>query len=1069
MSDARWWFQEEVSPYPWEQDALDHVRRSVTGSWPHRAWATFTFTAPTGRVNECDLLFAAPAGLFLVEIKSHPGSVRAHGENWRFNDGGTRRALRNPLHLVDRKAKELRSVLDSVARVRVPRIEPAVFLSAPGLSADMNVVQRQRVYGRDGAVSGLPWLWRDLLGAPPDGPPVDADFVRDVLPGLLDEVGIRVATAHLRFGDEWELDPKPLDAGADWEDRLARRIGDFAEEGRLRVHLSAVQGTEASRRSVERAAEREYRLLQHVVHRGIAQPLRFGPHPGGWAILFRHRASDLRLDDYLDVHEPTSSRRLDLVRQVAEAVHFAHGHALGHRALGVRSVWVSVGARPEARIADWQTAFRTGDPAASIGQSAAAHFADPEAPWLAPESRLPDAGPVAMDVFGLGVLAYHVLTGEPPARHRADLLARLAAEDGLRPRGVHEALGDLVFAATRTRPGRRPSVEEFLRRLDAVEREHHSAGGLAAVDPLDAQPGTRLGRWLVERVLGTGSTARVLQVVRVAEDGSTERRVLKVALDEDRAERLHAEARALTLVGGGGVVRLLDGPLRVHGRTAVELEYAADRSLGGHLRAAGGLTRPELTRWGADVFAALEQVAAMGVRHRDVKPDNFGLCRRDGARRLVLYDFSLSEALLSDTTSGTWGYLDPFVGTAARPLYDDHAERYAAAVTLHEMASGVRPVWGDGTTHPAAGDAVTATPAEHRFDPDLRPALTAFFRRALHRDVAKRFPDLRSMRAAWTAAIPPPRRTGRSRRPPLRAGYALLVVLLVAGSFAVARTWSHDEAAQFPTSRSSPPPTPPPGQRIALELGIAVDPVPHDVRLGESVVATDRQTLVVHNSFDDRKIATITRYAPDMLDLRAFDRAEQISLGGRSGYFVGDLPLGDRSGDRKVIALRDAGGWFTVESETNTASDRALVRSLAERVRLDRPAPLRFPVRIRSMPYNLRPCGATDGLRAVGTQWHAYLHLCDATPTPSWSGDSEIIALDLTAAGEPHFEPYDSSGRSRGTTVDCGDFQVVVVIRDFLRGEFPKNAAAEIAGSLETRPLADPSRWFSGSEVLPAG
>jgi hypothetical protein len=54
---------------------------------------------------------------------------------------------------------------------------------------------------------------------------------------------------------------------------------------------------------------------------------------------------------------------------------------------------------------------------------------------------------------------------------------------------------------------------------------------------------------------------------------------------------------------------------------------------------------------------------------------------------LVLFDFSLAGAPPSDVLTGTRGYRDPFLGTDRRPSYDDAAERYAAAVTLHEMAS----------------------------------------------------------------------------------------------------------------------------------------------------------------------------------------------------------------------------------------------------------------------------------------------------------------------------------------------------------------------------------------------
>ncbi|WP_240691412.1 hypothetical protein [Amycolatopsis nivea] len=56
----------------------------------------------------------------------------------------------------------------------------------------------------------------------------------------------------------------------------------------------------------------------------------------------------------------------------------------------------------------------------------------------------------------------------------------------------------------------------------------------------------------MERILGTGATARALLVSRAEEDEDgkphSERRVLKIALDGDKAARLRAEARALEQV-----------------------------------------------------------------------------------------------------------------------------------------------------------------------------------------------------------------------------------------------------------------------------------------------------------------------------------------------------------------------------------------------------------------------------------------------------------------------------------------------------------------------------------------
>lgn len=283
---------------------------------------------------------------------------------------------------------------------------------------------------------------------------------------------------------------------------------------------------------------------------------------------------------------------------------------------------------------------------------------------------------------------------------------------------------------------------------------------MPGADPLVAGVGQVLdGDWEVARVLGTGATARAVLVARLREldDGEVrvEHRVFKIALDEDKAASLHAEARALTQVGGGHVVRLLDGPRLLGERTVLDLQYAGGDdltggTLGALLRGEGRLSYHDLERFGGDLFAALDQLVAEGVRHRDLKPDNFAVFRRaDRSRQLMLLDFSLSAASERDIGAGTRGYVDPFLGTARRPAFDDHAERYAAAVTLHEMASMSRPVWGDGATDPRATDEPTPDLAVEQFDPALREGLTAFFLRAFHRDADRRFETFRHMQEAW--------------------------------------------------------------------------------------------------------------------------------------------------------------------------------------------------------------------------------------------------------------------------------------------------------------------------------
>jgi hypothetical protein len=92
-------------------------------------------------------------------------------------------------------------------------------------------------------------------------------------------------------------------------------------------------------------------------------------------------------------------------------------------------------------------------------------------------------------------------------------------------------------------------------------------------------------------------------------------------------------------------------------------------------------------------------------------------------------------------------YLDPFLGPPRRLRYDAAAERFAAAVTLYEMATGTLPRWGDDANPAAISDEVTLDPAS--FDPAVADRLVAFFARTLARDAAGRFDTAEEMEDAW--------------------------------------------------------------------------------------------------------------------------------------------------------------------------------------------------------------------------------------------------------------------------------------------------------------------------------
>ncbi|MDB4872393.1 MAG: serine/threonine protein kinase, partial [Gemmatimonadales bacterium] len=508
-----------------------------------------------------------------------------------------------------------------------------------------------------------------------------------------------------------------------------------------------------------------------------------------------------RLDHYMAQYGERLDldARLGMIRQLAEAVSYAHRRHLHHRALSARSILVtptkvrgggeeSGWLRPHLQISDWQSATRSLDSVGSIvGDSdlmgtstshAGRHIEASAQAYLAPELNATDPDPVAMDVFGLGALSYLLFTGKPPAQKRNELYTILARDNGLRPSTVADSLtgfmDEIVQAATAPVPAQRlTTIAEFLEMLELVEDEATAPEEPAPApavdltmapdqlpaaetvleaeepDPLTAKPGDVVGgEWRIEKRLGTGSTSRAFLAENL---GSGKKEVLKVALSDEKASRLDHEASVLRrLDNDSRVIRLArDETVRIGGRTILVLDHAGEHTVARKIREDGRLTPDELEVFSEYLFGAVDFLEGEGVTHRDIKPDNIAIrVRPNRTRQLVLFDFSLAGISVKEIEAGTPGYLDPFLGTASRQVYDAHAERYAVAVTLHEMASGELPTWGDGKTEIQFTEG-PPTLAVEAFDPAIRDGLVDFFHQALHRDAKKRYDTFKSMTTAW--------------------------------------------------------------------------------------------------------------------------------------------------------------------------------------------------------------------------------------------------------------------------------------------------------------------------------
>ncbi|MCW2748973.1 MAG: pglW, partial [Aeromicrobium sp.] len=608
--------------------------------------------------------------------------------------------------------------------------------------------------------------------------------------------GLQPTNRGRKAGD-WELG-ELLDEGPGWQDFLGTRPK-FDTQRRVRIYLAGSATTAEDEARLRREADREFKLLSELSHESIADAKDLVQAERGPAVLFNRAPDEERLDLWASEHlkDLSLDTRIELVRQLGEALAHAHARKIAHRALSARCVLVRPsplpGVEPLLVIGHWQAGARElatrltrhSTSPTMLGGELAERLAADEQVYLAPESFTIDGpDPVALDVFSLGTLAYLLLTGSSPGDDLAARDAMLSVHHGLslasKVDGLPSELETLVQIATDPRPTNRGTVKELLELLDealdtltapTTQAAEGDSDTLAdTVDPLAAHQGAMLeGGWQVLRRLGSGSTAVALLCQRA---GSTELEVLKVAKDEELAERLRDEARALERLndpGHPGIVRLY-GIERVGGRTTLRLAPAGDPedkaglTLADRLNVQGRVGLDLLERFGTDLLDIVEYLESMGVAHRDIKPDNLGVRPRPGDRslHLILFDLSLTKTPDTSLGAGTPGYLDPFLPERPGKRWDPAADRYAAAATLHEMATGTRPTWGDGKTDPLhLTDEVPKLDAE-LFDPSVREPIVRFFERALHRRPAKRFDTPDEMRQAWRAVFARAARGGTS-------------------------------------------------------------------------------------------------------------------------------------------------------------------------------------------------------------------------------------------------------------------------------------------------------------------
>ncbi|MEO0324507.1 MAG: serine/threonine-protein kinase [Myxococcota bacterium] len=253
-------------------------------------------------------------------------------------------------------------------------------------------------------------------------------------------------------------------------------------------------------------------------------------------------------------------------------------------------------------------------------------------------------------------------------------------------------------------------------------------------------------------------------VVYRAERGAGEQVAIKVlrphlARDATLRARVLREAGVLGSVTGPHVGRLLAAGEDPERGLYLVLAWIEGPSLATHLAAQGPLPVPEATRLGREILHGLAAAHAVGVAHRDVKPDNVLL---EAGRSARVVDFGLAAFVRGGTLAGanrgddltpsgrrmgTPGYAAP-EQVVDDPERDHRVDLWAAGVVLYEMLAGARPFVAashEGWARAVLVEEPTPLRAHRRGVPE---GLEAVLRRALEKEADERFASAEEFAAA---------------------------------------------------------------------------------------------------------------------------------------------------------------------------------------------------------------------------------------------------------------------------------------------------------------------------------
>ena len=352
-------------------------------------------------------------------------------------------------------------------------------------------------------------------------------------------------------------------------------------------------------------------------------------------------------------------------------------------------------------------------------------------------------------------------------------------------------------------------------------------------------PGSRVGGYLLERLVGVGGMAAVYQ----ARDERLGRVVaLKLlAGDEALRNRFVREARAVAAVDHPHIIPVYEAG-EADGMQFIAMRFVAGGTLQGVIGDSGALPPRRAAAFISQVASALDAAHAAGLVHRDVKPGNILVdTRRGGPEHAYLTDFGIARAMLS---AGTLTNAGQFLGTPdyaapeqinGQPV-DGRADQYALACVAYELLGGTVPFKREMPLAVLYAHLSTPPPPLTSVRQDLPPEVDEVLAAALAKVPGDRYPSCADFADALREAL------GLDSYDPSRSPrtYTAAVPVPIPATLPLTPPGAPRQARPAPAPKAALVPGAVPAPKPAAAPKAAAAPISAAAGTWTAVVTTDR-------------------------------------------------------------------------------------------------------------------------------------------------------------------------------------------------------------------------------------